>query len=68
MLASIHWYDWAGLVGVALTLLAYLLLQAGRARGDALPYQLMNAFRTALAVGTRSARLLIVFGPGKRCQ
>ena len=44
MFASVHWYDWAGLVGVALTLLAYFLLQAGRARGDALPYQLMNAF------------------------
>jgi len=43
-MAPVHWYDWAGLVGVALTLLAYFLLQAGRARGDALPYQLMNAF------------------------
>lgn len=41
---SLHWYDWAGLVGVALTLLAFFLLQDGRVRGDALPYQLMNAF------------------------
>jgi len=41
---SLHWYDWAGLIGVALTLLAFLLLQAGRVRGDGLPYQLMNAF------------------------
>jgi paired small multidrug resistance pump len=41
---SLHWYDWAGLVGVALTLLAFYLLQAGRLRGDGLSYQLMNAF------------------------
>jgi paired small multidrug resistance pump len=41
---SMHWYDWAGLVGVALTLLAFYLLQAGRLRGDGLSYQLMNAF------------------------
>ena len=44
---SIHWYDWAGLIGVALTLLAYFLLQAGRARGDGLPYQWMNALGAA---------------------
>jgi paired small multidrug resistance pump len=31
---SMHWYDWAGLVGVALTLVAFYLLQAGRLRGD----------------------------------
>ncbi len=41
---SPHWYDWAGLLGVALTLLAFFLLQAARVRGDGLPYQLMNAF------------------------
>ena len=41
---SMHWYDWAGLLGVALTLLAFYLLQAGRLRGDGLSYQLMNAF------------------------
>jgi len=41
---SLHWYDWAGLVGVALTLLAFYLLQARRLRGDGLSYQLMNAF------------------------
>jgi paired small multidrug resistance pump len=40
---SVHWYDWVGLIGVALTLLAYFLLQAGSARGNGLPYQLMNA-------------------------
>lgn len=40
---SLHWYDWAGLFGVAIILFAYFLLQAGRVRGDALVYQLMNA-------------------------
>jgi hypothetical protein len=44
-----HWYDWAGLLGVVAILIAYFLLQAGRLRGDALTYQLMNAFG-ALAV------------------
>jgi len=41
---SMHWYDWAGLLGVAMTLVAFYLLQAGRLRGDGLGYQLMNAF------------------------
>lgn len=40
---SMHFYDWAGLLGVALILLAYFLLQAGRMRGDGLGYQLLNA-------------------------
>ena len=40
---SLHWYDWAGLFGVLLILLAYFLLQAGRMRGDALLFQLTNA-------------------------
>ena len=40
---SLHWYDWAGLLGVLLILLAYFLLQAGRLRGDALVFQLTNA-------------------------
>lgn len=38
-----HWYDWAGLIGVALILFTYLLLQVGRMRGDAFPHQLLNA-------------------------
>ncbi len=41
---SMHWYDWAGLLGVAMTLVAFYMLQAGRLRGDGLSYQLMNAF------------------------
>jgi hypothetical protein len=44
MTLAMRWYDWAGLLGVALTLLAFYLLQAGKVRGDGLGYQLMNAF------------------------
>jgi len=39
-----HWPDLAGMIGVVAILIAYALLQAGRLRGDALTYQLMNAF------------------------
>jgi paired small multidrug resistance pump len=46
---SMQWYDWAGLCGVAVILIAYFLLQSSRLRGDALIYQLMNAIG-ALAV------------------
>ena len=46
-MSSVHWYDWAGLIGVALTLLAYFLLQAGRVRGDGVLYQWMNALGAA---------------------
>ncbi len=42
-MASIHWYDWAGLLGVASVLFSYFLLQAGRLKGNGLTYQLMNA-------------------------
>ncbi len=47
---SMNWYDWAGLLGVAIILLAYFLLQASRLRGDALVYQLMNAVGALLVL------------------
>ena len=43
MTVHMHWPDAIGLLGVTLILLAYFLLQAGRLRGNALPYQLLNA-------------------------
>ena len=43
MRLSIHWYDVAGLLGVVVMLWAFYLLQAGKVRGDAFSYQLMNA-------------------------
>ena len=54
---SMHWYDWAGLFGVTLILLAYFLLQAERVRGDAIVYQLMNAIGAVLVL----VSLLYVF-------
>ncbi len=47
---SMNWYDWAGLLGVAIILLAYFLLQSSRLRGDALVYQLMNAIGALLVL------------------
>jgi hypothetical protein len=44
MTLTMRWYDWAGLLGVAMTLVAFYLLQAGKLRGDGLTYQLLNAF------------------------
>lgn len=43
MRLGIHWYDVAGLAGVVVMLWAFYLLQAGKLRGDAFAYQLMNA-------------------------
>lgn len=39
---DLQWHDLAGLLGVACVLVAFFGLQAGRLRGDALPYQLLN--------------------------
>jgi len=47
---TLHWHDTAGLLGVALILLAYFLLQAGRMHGHTLSYQLMNAFGALLVL------------------
>jgi len=46
----LHWPDAIGLLGVVLILLAYLLLQAGRVHGNALPYQLLNALGAVLVL------------------
>lgn len=42
MSLQLHWYQYVGLIGVALCLLAFLGLQAGRLRGDGLTFQLLN--------------------------
>jgi paired small multidrug resistance pump len=39
---TIQWFDVVGLLGVALTILAYLALQARRMKGDGLIYPLLN--------------------------
>jgi paired small multidrug resistance pump len=50
------WHDWAGSIGVALVLLAFLLLQARKLHGNGLTYQLMNAF------GALGVLLSLIFG------
>lgn len=39
---NLQWYDWVGLLGTALIVLAYFLLQAERLHGNRLPYQFLN--------------------------
>ncbi|MDE1885210.1 MAG: hypothetical protein KGH92_04815, partial [Xanthomonadaceae bacterium] len=50
MTIQMHWPDAIGLLGVILILFAYFLLQAGRLRGNALPYQLLNAIGAILVL------------------
>jgi hypothetical protein len=50
------WHDWAGYIGVVLVLLAFLLLQARKLRGNGLGYQLMNI------LGATGVALSLVFG------
>lgn len=40
---SLQWFDWIGFAGVALIVLAYLLVQVGQARGDGFGNQMLNA-------------------------
>jgi hypothetical protein len=39
---NLHWYDFAGLIGVVLILIAYLMLQLGRWGGIDLRYTGLN--------------------------
>ena len=47
MALELAWYDWVGLIGTAMILVAFALLQAGRLTGTALGYQLLNLFGAA---------------------
>ena len=49
------WYEWAGLIGVALVLLAFFLLQARKLSGNGKTYQAMNALG---AIGVMLSLLL----------
>ena len=44
MALDLAWYDWVGLLGTAMILLGFALLQAGRLSGTGLFYQLLNLF------------------------
>ncbi len=41
---SLQWFDFVGLAGVLLVLIAYYLLQAGKLHGASIGYQLANLF------------------------
>ena len=41
---NLAWFDWVGLAGTGMILVAFFLLQAGRLHGNAIPYQLLNLF------------------------
>ena len=47
MALELAWYDWVGLLGTAMILGAFALLQAGRLSGTGLVYQLLNLFGAA---------------------
>jgi hypothetical protein len=53
---AMFWHDWAGLVGVALVLIAFLLLQAHKVSGQGYAYQVMNL------LGAFGILLSLVFG------
>ncbi|MDR6936232.1 MULTISPECIES: hypothetical protein [unclassified Luteibacter] len=53
---NLFWHDWAGLIGVALVLLAFFLLQAHKLSGQGYPYQWMNL------VGAFGILLSLIFG------
>lgn len=42
MAVNLAWYDWTGLAGTLMVLLAFALLQAGRVSGTGIFYQLLN--------------------------
>ena len=44
MAFELAWYDGVGLLGTALILCGFALLQAGRLSGNGLAYQLLNLF------------------------
>jgi hypothetical protein len=44
------WHDWVGMIGVILTLTAFLMLQAGKLHGTGFVYQVMNAVGSAAVV------------------
>ena len=47
MALELAWYDWVGLLGTAMILLGFALLQAGKLSGTGLVYQLLNLFGAA---------------------
>lgn len=55
-MSSMFWHDWAGLIGVALVLVAFFLLQAHKLSGQGYTYQVMNL------LGAFGILLSLIFG------
>jgi paired small multidrug resistance pump len=55
-MSNMMWHDWTGLVGVALVLIAFFLLQAHRLSGQGHVYQVMNL------LGAFGILLSLIFG------
>ncbi|KGI77339.1 CBU_0592 family membrane protein [Oleiagrimonas soli] len=55
-MSFLPWHVWVGLIGVALVLLAFFLLQAQKLHGHRMVYQLMNA------LGALGVLISLVFG------
>lgn len=51
---DLEWHDAVGSLGVALILIAYLLLQLSRLRAEALSYSLLNWIGAALVLASLS--------------
>lgn len=55
-MSAMFWHDWAGLIGVALVLIAFFLLQAHKLSGQSYTYQVMNL------LGAFGILLSLIFG------
>lgn len=55
-MSTLHWFDWAGFIGVVLVVLAFLLLQGHKLHGNGLTYQVMNI------LGALGVALSLLFG------
>ena len=42
MALDLEWYDWIGMLGTLMVLVAFFLLQSGRLSGTGIVYQLLN--------------------------
>ncbi len=52
MTLDLGWYDWIGLAGTLMVLVAFFLLQAGRLSGNGIVYQLANLLGAAAILVT----------------
>lgn len=49
---NLQWYDWIGILGTSMVLVAFLLLQSRRLHGNGIAYQLLNLFGAGGVLGS----------------